>query len=93
MENMEYIGGANLENVILSPFDVCILPSSAVMKTLQVEEKRSLQQYGLIAGHRSLTRQKEATHSKRNFNVTLESHGQLTLCFPDPKRYREIDKL
>ena len=43
MENMQYIGGANLENVILSPFDVCILPSSAVMKTLKLQEKRSLQ--------------------------------------------------
>ena len=34
MQNMQYIGGANLENVILWPFDVCILPISAVMKTL-----------------------------------------------------------
>ena len=34
MENMQYIGGANIENVILWPFDVCILPISAVMKTL-----------------------------------------------------------
>ena len=31
---MQYIGGANLENVNLWPFDVCILPISAVMKTL-----------------------------------------------------------
>ena len=34
MQNMQYIGGANLENVNLWPFDVCILPISAVMKTL-----------------------------------------------------------
>ena len=63
MEIMLYIGGANLENVILSPFDVCILPSSAVMKTLKLQEKRSLQQYELIAGHRSPTQQKEARDS------------------------------
>ena len=37
---MQYIGGANLENVILSPFEVSILPSSAVMKTLKLQEKR-----------------------------------------------------
>ena len=35
---MQYIGGANLENVILSPFEVCILPSSAVMETLKLQE-------------------------------------------------------
>ena len=61
MENMQYIGGANLENVILSPFDVCILPSSAVMKTLKLQEKRSLQQYELIARHSPPSQQKEAS--------------------------------